>query len=355
MAQVPSPPPCRRSPTRSVTPHVAASTCSYASTTTASRRRRSPSSSACTPTSPVTTSTSSPPAATSRSRSNAPRARAPGDRRSAIAPSPNVSTECPVRSDDLVLSLLGKALALLPSEQAEAMAEQVGHEYGRAMAAGLSGPRSRRRPPLAAVGDAGRRRCADGARLRRPRRPAQRPAADHQRPLPVRRCGHRAPGDLRRRSRHGEGHARRALCGDTDVSTEASLPRATPSAPPRSDALLAESAAYSITRSTISSSHFASEPLSNGGCGSYSIISCAASAAVRSTSNSTSRSAMSMPLDTPAAVMIRRSRCSTTRSAVGDRAGRLQLGVARPVRRGGQPVEQIRRRRGRASRCTPTS
>ena len=45
----------------------------------------------------------------------------------------------PVRSDDLVLSLLGRALAKLPHDQAEAMAEEVGAEYGRAMAAGLSG------------------------------------------------------------------------------------------------------------------------------------------------------------------------------------------------------------------------
>src|SRR4249919_929480 len=51
----------------------------------------------------------------------------------------DMSIDVPVRSDDLVLSLLGKALALLPSDQAEAMAEQVGQEYGRAMAAGLSG------------------------------------------------------------------------------------------------------------------------------------------------------------------------------------------------------------------------
>jgi len=44
-----------------------------------------------------------------------------------------------VRSDDLVLSLLGKALALLPRDKAEAMAEEVGQEYGRAMAQGLTG------------------------------------------------------------------------------------------------------------------------------------------------------------------------------------------------------------------------
>ncbi len=45
-----------------------------------------------------------------------------------------------VRTDDLVLSLLGKALALLPRDKAEVMAEEVGQEYGRAMAHGLTGP-----------------------------------------------------------------------------------------------------------------------------------------------------------------------------------------------------------------------
>ncbi len=45
----------------------------------------------------------------------------------------------PVHSDDLVLSLLGRALAMLPRAAAERMAEEVGHEYGRAMAQGLTG------------------------------------------------------------------------------------------------------------------------------------------------------------------------------------------------------------------------
>ena len=48
-------------------------------------------------------------------------------------------TDFPVRSDDLVLSLLGRALEQLSPKDAERMAEQVGAEYGRAMAAGLSG------------------------------------------------------------------------------------------------------------------------------------------------------------------------------------------------------------------------
>ena len=44
-----------------------------------------------------------------------------------------------VRSDDLVLALLGRALDRLPDDDAEAMAEEVGATYGRAMAAGLTG------------------------------------------------------------------------------------------------------------------------------------------------------------------------------------------------------------------------
>jgi len=48
-------------------------------------------------------------------------------------------SDVPVRSDDLVLSLLGRALALLPPDQAQAMAEEVGQEYGAAMAQGLTG------------------------------------------------------------------------------------------------------------------------------------------------------------------------------------------------------------------------
>jgi predicted ArsR family transcriptional regulator len=45
----------------------------------------------------------------------------------------------PVRSDDLLLSLLGRALDRLPHDEAEMIAEEVGQEYGRAMAEGLTG------------------------------------------------------------------------------------------------------------------------------------------------------------------------------------------------------------------------
>lgn len=68
-----------------------------------------------------------------------------------------VSLEVPVRHDDVLVTLLGRALKLLPPEQAEKMAEDVGIEYGRAMARSLGpdadAPRSFR-TALHAVADA---------------------------------------------------------------------------------------------------------------------------------------------------------------------------------------------------------
>lgn len=60
-----------------------------------------------------------------------------------------------VRHDDLLVSLLGRALALLPPAAAEAMAEEVGASYGRALAASL-GPAAPRtfRAALHTVADA---------------------------------------------------------------------------------------------------------------------------------------------------------------------------------------------------------
>jgi predicted ArsR family transcriptional regulator len=49
-----------------------------------------------------------------------------------------VGLELPVRHDDLLVTLLAKALARLPREEAEALAEEVGREYGRVMADSLS-------------------------------------------------------------------------------------------------------------------------------------------------------------------------------------------------------------------------
>ncbi|HEX9530804.1 MAG TPA: helix-turn-helix domain-containing protein, partial [Acidimicrobiales bacterium] len=45
-----------------------------------------------------------------------------------------VPVDLPARQADLLVTLLGRALALLPARQAEAMAEQVGEDYGRALA-----------------------------------------------------------------------------------------------------------------------------------------------------------------------------------------------------------------------------
>jgi len=53
--------------------------------------------------------------------------------------SPEVSIEIPVRTDDVIIALLGKALAELGQERAEAIAEEVGVEYGEAMGDSLSG------------------------------------------------------------------------------------------------------------------------------------------------------------------------------------------------------------------------
>ena len=45
-----------------------------------------------------------------------------------------VELDLPVRHDDVLISLLGRALSLLPPDAAEIMAEEVGVEYGRTMA-----------------------------------------------------------------------------------------------------------------------------------------------------------------------------------------------------------------------------
>ena len=65
--------------------------------------------------------------------------------------------EFAVRHDDLLVTLLGKSLALLPGEVAARMAEEVGVEYGRSLAASMgSGEHVQRsfRSALHAVADA---------------------------------------------------------------------------------------------------------------------------------------------------------------------------------------------------------
>lgn len=53
--------------------------------------------------------------------------------------SPEMTLELPVRHDDLLVTLLGKALSMLPPEAAAAMAEEVGLQYGRTMALAMGG------------------------------------------------------------------------------------------------------------------------------------------------------------------------------------------------------------------------
>ena len=62
---------------------------------------------------------------------------------------PEMALELPVRHDDLLVTLLGKALSMLPNDKAEALAEEVGIEYGRAMAEAMGGTDASSRPPLA--------------------------------------------------------------------------------------------------------------------------------------------------------------------------------------------------------------
>src|SRR5947207_2728977 len=69
------------------------------------------------------------------------------------------------------------------------------------------------------------------------------------------------------------------------------------------------------TRSTMYGGAFCGDPVSNGGAGSYSMPSWMPRATSSPAMRATSRSAMSMPADTPAAVII--FPCSTTRSETG--------------------------------------
>lgn len=51
---------------------------------------------------------------------------------------PDIALDLPLRHDDVLVELLGRALAELGETRAEALAEEVGVDYGRAMAASMS-------------------------------------------------------------------------------------------------------------------------------------------------------------------------------------------------------------------------
>ena len=68
-----------------------------------------------------------------------------------------MTLEVPVGQDDILITLLGRALTRLPAEEAEAVAEEVGVEFGRTMAASLvvgGDPQRSLRSSLHAVADA---------------------------------------------------------------------------------------------------------------------------------------------------------------------------------------------------------
>ncbi len=69
---------------------------------------------------------------------------------------PEIRVEFPVRHHDVLVTLLGKALSLLSGETAEQLAEEVGIEYGKAMASSMSVPDGGQsfRQSLHAVADA---------------------------------------------------------------------------------------------------------------------------------------------------------------------------------------------------------
>ena len=80
-----------------------------------------------------------------------------------------------VRQDDILVALLGRALALLPADVAEQMAEEVGQEYGKAMAESLEPAATHRSfqgalhavaDALSAHGFAARAEQVDGDQLR---------------------------------------------------------------------------------------------------------------------------------------------------------------------------------------------
>lgn len=60
--------------------------------------------------------------------------------------------DLPVRHDDVLVTLLGRALDLLPRDQAEAMAEEVGHDYGRLLARNLGDVTDQQRSLRSALG-----------------------------------------------------------------------------------------------------------------------------------------------------------------------------------------------------------
>lgn len=78
------------------------------------------------------------------SDSSAGRTGRPSKRYRAKGAAGSASIEFPARRHDLLVTLLGRALDLIPRDQAERMAEAVGYDYGRDLAAQLNPNESQR-------------------------------------------------------------------------------------------------------------------------------------------------------------------------------------------------------------------
>ncbi len=63
----------------------------------------------------------------------------------------DAAVDLPIRHDDILVTLLGRALSMLPREQAESMAEEVGVEFGKAMATAMGDQSSHHRSFRAAL------------------------------------------------------------------------------------------------------------------------------------------------------------------------------------------------------------
>ena len=236
-----SPPPCRRSPTPSATRPGAGSTCSPATTapTMASRRQRWPSEVGVHPNvarhhlDKLAAGGYLEVAVRPHRRRQAPGR--PSKRYLAVADAIDRRSRC---AATISCCRCSAGRSSCSRRRSRAMAEQVGAEYGRAMAAGFTGEALAAGQRSMRVGDAGRRR-----RARRPTASPPTPSSRNDRlriindHCPFGDVAHRAPGDLRRRPRHGARACSSELYdGELGViTTESSRPAATRSARPPSD------------------------------------------------------------------------------------------------------------------------
>jgi len=131
-----------------------------------------------------------------------------------------VTLDVPVRHDDVLVELLGRALGELGPERAAVLAEEVGIEYGRTMATAMGDHTTKSfRAALHVVADAlsahgfAAHAEKEGSKLRIVTEHCPFGAAAVEHPVICAVDRGMVKGMLG------------ALCGDTDVSTEASLPR----------------------------------------------------------------------------------------------------------------------------------